>query len=291
MPEPGQGQVRVRIAASAVNPIDISTRTGQITEAGLMMPAEQTSIGWDVAGRVEAVGEDVQRLAVGDAVVGLRDLLQLVPGAAAEFVVLDEVAVSRAPRAVSMAEAATLPLAGLTAARSLALADLSYGQSLLVTGAVGAVGGFVLELAALEGVQTIAVARSGDEALARRFGASAFVTSGPGLAERVRAAQPGGVDAIIDAAVLGVEAHAALRAGGTFVALVRPFAPPPIRGTTVLVQEAYADGAMLARLVALVDAGRLTLRVAETFPLERIAEAHERAERSGTRGRVVVTMG
>ena len=96
------------------------------------------------------------------------------------------------------------------------------------------------------------------------------------------------MDAVIDAAVAGISAHDALRGGGTFVALVAPFAPPPIRATRVVVQEVFADGARLAELSALVDAGRLTLRVARVFPLEQAAAAHELVERGGVRGRVVL---
>jgi NADPH:quinone reductase-like Zn-dependent oxidoreductase len=99
---------------------------------------------------------------------------------------------------------------------------------------------------------------------------------------------PGGVDAVIDAAVLGIVAHEALRGGGTFVALVRPFAPPPIRGTEVVVQEVFADGARLTELAALVDAGHLTLRVAETMALTEAAAAHRRYATGGLRGRLVL---
>jgi NADPH2:quinone reductase len=99
---------------------------------------------------------------------------------------------------------------------------------------------------------------------------------------------PGGVDAVIDTAVLGIAAHEALRGGGTFVALVAPFAPPPIRGTTVVVQEVYADGGRLAELSALAEAGRLTLRVAQTIPLDEASKAHELVERGGRRGRIVL---
>lgn len=93
---------------------------------------------------------------------------------------------------------------------------------------------------------------------------------------------------MIDAAVLGITAHEALRGGGTFVALVRPFAPPPIRGTKVVVQEVFADGARLTELSALVDAGHLTLRVADTLRLGDAATAHERFIEERPRGRLVL---
>jgi NADPH:quinone reductase-like Zn-dependent oxidoreductase len=114
------------------------------------------------------------------------------------------------------------------------------------------------------------------------------VPRGKALGGAVRRLVPGGADAVIDAAVLGIDAHNALRGGGTFVALVRPFAPPPIRGTRVRVQEVFADGARLSELAALVDAGHLTLRVAGTFALSKAAAAHRQVEKPGLRGRLVL---
>jgi NADPH:quinone reductase len=288
MPEPGAGQLRIRVAASTVNAIDISTRNGVLADAGLMARRPQVGIGWDVAGTVDETGPGVKRFRTGDAIVGLRDLLSAVPGAHAEYVVLDESAIARAPASASPEQAATLPLNGLTAARALDLCDLRPGQTLLVTGAAGGVGGFALELARLRGLQTVAVAGRDDERLVRELGATDFVARTDALGHAVRELVPGGVDAVIDAAVLGIVAHEALRGGGTFVALVAPFAPPPIRATRVIVQEVFADGARLAELCALVDAGALTLRVAQTFALADAGLAHERLAAGGLRGRVVL---
>ncbi|MFI7599440.1 NADP-dependent oxidoreductase [Actinoplanes sp. NPDC049681] len=286
-PRPGPAQVLIRVAAAAVNRIDLSTRAGRITEAGLLAPAPVVALGWDVAGEVAATGAGVTRFAAGDRVIGLRDLLSA-PGTQADEVVLDETAVAHAPAGVGDAEAAALPLAGLTADRSLELTGLRGGQTLLVTGAAGVVGGLVLQLAALRGIRTVAAADAADEPLLRALGAEHVVARTDRLGEAVRDLVPGGVDAVIDAAVLGIGAHEALRGCGVFVALVAPFAPPPLRGTTVVVQEVYADGARLAGLAALAAAGDLTLRVAGTLPLARVAEAHERLAAGGVRGRLVL---
>ncbi|HEY2440439.1 MAG TPA: NADP-dependent oxidoreductase [Solirubrobacteraceae bacterium] len=288
IPEPGPGQLRVRVRASTVAKIDISTRNGAISRAGLLAPHQDVGLGWDVAGTVDAVGTGVRRFTVGDEVIGLRDLLFAFPGAHAEQVVLHEGALARAPRGTPYEQAATIPLAGLTADRALALADLQPGQTLLVTGAAGGVGGFVLELARLRNLRTIAVASPTDEALVGQLGATDFVARTDALGQAVRNVAPGGVDAVVDTAVLGIAAHEALRGGGTFVALVAPFAPPPIRGTNVVVQEVYADGGRLAELSALAEARRLTLRVAQTIPLAEAAKAHQLAESGGQRGRIVL---
>jgi NADPH:quinone reductase-like Zn-dependent oxidoreductase len=268
--------------------IDISTRNGAISQAGLLGPHQDIGLGWDVAGSVDAVGDGVGRFGVGDDVIGLRDLLFAFPGAHAEYVVLHESALARAPRGTTDAQAATIPLAGLTADRALALTGLAPGQTLLVTGAAGGVGGVVLELARLRNVRTIAVAAPEDETLVRGLGATDLVARTDALGESVRRLVPSGVDAVIDTAVIGIVAHEALRGGGTFVALVAPFAPPPIRGTNVIVQEVYADRGRLAELSALVEAGQLTPRVAQTLSLAEAAKAHQLVESGGQRGRVVL---
>lgn len=286
-PRPGPGQIRVRVAAAAVNRIDLSTRDGALARAGLLPQAAETGLGWDVAGVIDEVGPGVRRRAPGDTVIGLRDVLSA-GGAQAEWVVLDEFATAPAPRTVPAAAAATLPLIGLTADRALALTGLRAGQTLLVTGAAGGVGGLLLQLAALRGIRTVAVAAEADEKLVRGRGADEFVARTERLGEAVRAVVPGGVDAVVDAAVAGVTAHEALRGGGVFVALVAPFAPPPLRATRVVVQEVYADGGRLTELAALVDAGLLTLRVARELPLDGVAAAHERLAAGGLRGRLVL---
>jgi NADPH:quinone reductase len=287
VPVPGPGQVRLRVAAAAVNPIDLSARSGRLTDGGLMRLDHDIPLGWDVAGRVDAVGDGVTRFGLGDDVVGLRDLL-VAGGTHADQVVLDEGAVAPAPRRVDPVAAATLPLNALTADRSLALAGVGAGGTVLVTGAAGGVGGLVLQLAAMRAVRTVASVRPRDVDTARRLGATHVVTDTTDLAREVRGIVPGGVDAVIDAAVLGIEAHGALRSGGTFVALVRPFAPPPIRATTVLVQEVAADGARLTELAALVDFGVLDLPVAEIVPFHDAGRAHELVEAGGRRGRIVL---
>ena len=157
-PEPMAGQVRIHVQAAAVNPVDIATRAGRLTDAGLAPAAGQIGIGWDLAGVIDALGPGVDRFRDGDPVIAMRDLLSAPVGAQAEYVVLDADAVAAAPRSVSPLEAATVPLNGLTAAQALDLLALDAGQWLLVTGAAGAVGGFALELASLRGLRTVAVA-------------------------------------------------------------------------------------------------------------------------------------
>jgi NADPH2:quinone reductase len=288
VPEPGAGQVRIRVQAAAVNPVDVATRAGWLVDGGLMVANGPVGIGWDVAGVIDAVGAGVDGFAAGDSVIALRDLLTAPVGAQAELLVLDASAVAPAPRSVSPAEASTLPLNALTALQALDLLALDPGQWLLVTGAAGGLGGVTLELAALRGLRTVALAGVRDEQLVRTLGATEFVGRDEPLAAAVRQLVPGGVDGALDAARIGVAALDAVRDGGSFVAVTAGSAPPPLRGTRVHNVWIRADGPRLGELSALVDGGRLTTRVADSFALDDVAAAHERLEAGGVRGRLVV---
>ncbi|MFJ6381119.1 NADP-dependent oxidoreductase [Kitasatospora sp. NPDC092039] len=290
LPQPGHGQVRVRVAAAGVNPVDAVTRSGALARAGLMAPRAVTGIGWDVAGVVDALGAGVTRFTPGQRVVGLRDLLDTDLGTYAEHVVLDADAMAPAPAGASLEQAATLPLGGLTALQALDLLDLPAGATVLVTGAAGHVGGFAVELAALRGLRVVALAGQDDEHLVRRLGAEWFVPrTHPDIARAVRESVPGGVDGAIDTALLGVRALAAVRRRGAFVAVAADAAPTPLRGIRVANVWITADGEALARLSALAGDGHLTLRVADTLTLHHAAHAHHRLETDRLRGRLVLT--
>ncbi|WP_459180636.1 NADP-dependent oxidoreductase [Streptomyces sp.] len=290
VPVAGPGQVRIRVEAAAVNPVDLATRSGVLVAAGLMAgprsgsgsgSGETVGIGWDVAGVTDA----------GDRVIGLRDRLDVPLGTYAEYVVLDADAVAPAPAGLTAAEAATLPLNGLTATQGLDLLGLPEGATVLVTGAAGAVGGFAVELAALRGLRVVAVAGAGDEGFVRARGAEWFVPRGDDgdLAQRVREFVPGGVHGALDAASTGLRALGAVRNRGAFVAVLGAAAPLPLRGIRVANVWVTGDREQLAALSALAEAGRLTARVAGTFPLDKAAYAHERVAAGGLRGRLVLT--
>ena len=287
-PEPMAGQVRIHVQAAAVNPVDIATRAGWLAHRGLTPANGQIGIGWDLAGVIDAIGPDVDRVRAGDPVIAMRDLLSASVGAQAEYVVLDTEAVAPAPRTVTPVEAATVPLNGLTAAQALDLLALREGQWLLVTGAAGALGGFALELAVLRGLRTVAVASPGDESLVRGLGADAFVPRSDDIGASVRRLVPGGVDGALDGAVIGISALDGVRDGGSFVAVAAGAAPVPLRGTRVHNVWIRTDAPRLAELAALVDARRLTPRVAAVQPLDTVAAAHERLSAGGVRGRIVL---
>ncbi|MEV8636617.1 NADP-dependent oxidoreductase [Streptosporangium sp. NPDC051023] len=288
IPRTGPGQVRIRVEAAAVNPVDVATRTGVLVEFGLVDRREVQGVGWDVAGVVEEVGAGVAEFAVGDRVIGLADRLDVSIGSYAEQIVLDATAVAPAPEGVTAAQAATLPLNALTADQALDLLDLPEGGTVLVTGAAGGVGGYAVELAVLRGLRVVAVAGAEDEKLVRGFGAEFFVPRDAELGPAVRELVPGGVDGAIDAAAIGKAPLTAVRGGGSFVAVLGGAEPLPLRGTRVANVWIRADGARLAELARLAGEGRLSLRVADTLPLDQATAAHERFARGGLRGRLVL---
>ena len=290
-PEPGPGEVRIRVAAATVNPTDISFRSGRHTAAQLAAMGVQPPYipGMELAGVVDAGGEGTDWRA-GDRVMAIVTPRRPGGGAQAELVVVPAASVARVPEGASLEAAATLPMNGLTVRLALDLLALRPGQTLGVTGAAGAVGGYAVELGAGDGLRVIAVAAPQDEALVKRFGAERVVPRGELAIRGLYDAAPGGVDGLIDAAVLDAAVLPAIRDGGK-LATVRGFAGPSERGITiepVWVTSYLHKQEALDRLGRLVAQGKLTLRVAETFPPERAAEAQRKLAARGTRGRLVI---
>lgn len=285
----GEGEVRIRVHAATVNPTDVGTRDGRRAEQQKAFPPPYVP-GMEVAGIIDEVGSGVpHRLKLGDAVLGI-----VVPegshGGYREQIVLDARSVVRAPAGKTHFEAATLPMNGLTARQSLDLLGLSPGQVLAVTGAAGAYGGYVIQLAKTEGLKVVADASPADEALVASLGADIVVGRGDDVASRIREHFPEGVDGLADGAVLNEKVIRAVRDGGSFTS-VRGFIGEPQRDihfTATMVRSYAQDWERLDRLRQQVEDGELTLRVAEVYPPERAAEAHRRLEAGGTRGRLVI---
>lgn len=286
--EPGPGQIRVKVEAAGVNYADVLVRQGLLVQYGATAARDQYGVGVDFAGTVDALGAGVAGYATGDAVIGTQERLDVTLGAQAEYIVIDDWALAPAPVGKTMIEAASLPLPAITAEQSLDTLDLRAGQWLLVTGAAGGVGGFAVELAKHRGWRVIAQGGAGDEELVRGFGADLFVPRGEHLADTVRSLVPGGVDGVLDAANLGVQADDALRHGGVFVALLNnaPAARREIRTHNV---AWHSDPTRLAKVSALAGEGKLTLRVAATFTFQQAAQAHQVLGAGGNRGRIILT--
>lgn len=293
LPEPhaGPGQVRIRVHAAAVNPTDTLVRNGSRADAQKEFDPPYVP-GMDAAGVIDEIGDESaatdRRLSLGDQVMAI-----VVPrgshGAYSQHVVVPVDSVVVIPAGSTMVEASTLPMNALTARLALDLLALRPGQTLAVTGAAGAFGGYIVQLAKVEGLRVIADASVADTDLVRSFGAE-VVARGDDVAERIRAVVPTGVDGLADGAALQAGALPAVRDGGAF-APVRTFKGETERGIAirpVWVREYAREWAKLDRLRQHVEAGELTLRVARTFPAEDAGEAHRLLEAGGIRGRLVL---
>ncbi|HWS35104.1 MAG TPA: NADP-dependent oxidoreductase [Actinoplanes sp.] len=281
-PEPhaGPGEIRIKVAAASVNPVDWKIRSGAVRE---YFPADLPAIpGRDAAGTVDEIGEGVTGVTVGDTVFGLGGLF----GGSAEHFVLTAWAPVPATWTVEQAAAAGLAIA--TAGGALdALGDLT-GRTLLVEGAAGGVGSAAVSIAVARGATVIGTASTGKHDYLRSIGATP-TTYGPGLADRVKALAPEGVDAIIDAvgsgslpdlvALAGTPSHVVtvadhLLAGGLGVRHISAENNP------ALLSEGATHGAT----------GAYTPHIAATYPLEQIAEAHKQSEEGRTQGKIVITL-
>jgi NADPH:quinone reductase-like Zn-dependent oxidoreductase len=291
-PQTGPGQVRIRVHAAAVSPTDTFVRNGGRASVQKEAGPPPYVPGMDAAGVLDEIGEGVDTdLRVGDHVMAI-----VVPkgaqGAYSEQVVVPADSVARVPAGVSDVEASTLPMNGLTARMALDRLGLEPGRTVAVTGAAGAFGGYVVQLAKVDGLTVVADASESDEELVRALGADVVLPRGEDFAAHVRKAYPEGVDGAADGALLHDRLTPALRDGATVIT-VRGYDRPGERGVTfvpILVSNYAREGAKLDGLRRLVEQGRLSLRVAGTVPMEQAAEAHRRLEAGGVRGRLVIEL-
>ncbi|GAB7038979.1 MULTISPECIES: NADP-dependent oxidoreductase [Catenuloplanes] len=281
-PVPGAGQVRIRVAGTSFNGVDANIRAGYMQ--GPIPVALPHTPGSDVAGTVDALGEGVDRFAVGDAVIGFLGLAAV--GASAEYVLAPAEILAPAPTSIPLADAAALPVVGLTAWQALFdHAKLTTGQRVLINGAGGAVGAYAVQLAKRAGAYVIGVVgpRSADRA--RAAGADEVLDGDAGT-------EP--VDVVLNLAPVAPERLAALVAlisdGGVLVNTT-VWMPAPsdeargVRGINLFVQ---GDAAQLAGLAARVDAGELRVDVARRVPLAELASVH--AEPGAVSGKTVIVI-
>jgi NADPH:quinone reductase-like Zn-dependent oxidoreductase len=283
-PEPGPLQVRIKVVAAALNPADAAVWAGFF---GSFEGMEHAGLGLDAAGRIEAVGPGVL-LEIGTAVIAFDAAVLRPTKAQAEFLVVDLNSLAPAPEGMDLTLAATIPLNAMTASQALDHLPLRPRDTLLVTGAAGAVGGFAVELARTRGLRIVAQGRPEDQQFLRDRGATWFVSRDEELNEAVRRFVPQGVDGVLDAAALGEPALAAVRDGGVFVSLRSDVLPQPRRAIAVRHTSAGPEATRLSHLSALAEVGVLTPRVARTYPLSEAAQAHAQVARGGLRGRIVL---
>lgn len=288
LPQPGPGQVRVRVAAASVNPADWRLRAGQFRLfLRLRLPFVP---GCDLAGTVDAVGPDVDGLAVGDPVIALQPTR--VAGAYAEHALVDAAHLAPAPEGLALGQAAALPLCGLTALQALTAAGLSSGDRLLVHGAAGGVGNLAVQIGTLLGAQVTAACSAAGREVVTRLGDVHVLDR-----EHDDLGATGPFDVVLDAAnaLPFRRSRRLLRPGGTAVT-VNPFAArlapdwlAPLRGRrrlrSVLVQP---DAAGLAKLSGWAATGALRPIVEQEYALEQAAQAHERSATGRVHGKLVL---
>jgi NADPH:quinone reductase-like Zn-dependent oxidoreductase len=284
-PEPGQGEVRIQVAATSFNPVDATIRAGLLRQ---VFPVALPHVpGIDVAGTIDALGAGVIGFSTGDTVVGF--LPMLADGAAAEYVLAPAEILAAAPTSIPLVDAAALPAVGLTAWQALESAGVRAGQRVLVNGAGGAVGGFAVQLAKRAGAQVIATASPRSAERVRAAGADRVIDH---TTTRVVDAVHGPVDVVLNSAPVTPDDLAALtglvRSGGVVLSTTTPAAGDASRNVRAVNGFLRSDAGDLAKLVALIDAGELRVNVAERVPLTDLRTVHAQAMADALSGKVVL---
>lgn len=286
-PDPGPGQVLVRVHAASVNPVDWKLRRGDLK--GMMDVTFPSTAGQDLAGVVEAAGDGVTAIQPGDAVYAMMPTGQT--GAYAEYAVLDEGGVAHKPASLDFNAAAAVPMGALTAWQGIVgQGGLGAGTRLFVHAAGGNVGGMAVQIAHALGAHVTAAASAGSRALVEGWGADHFVDYGAGRFEDA----VDGMDIVFD--TLGGEMQARswglLKSGGVLVSTVGIADPgqAEAHGVRAAMFGAVPDGKQLARIAEMADAGQVRPNVGTVLPLAEAAEAQEMNRTGRVKGKVVLTM-
>lgn len=285
LPEPGPADVRVRVHAAAVNPVDWKIRAGYLAA---MIPYQlPLTVGWDVSGVVDKVGADVTHLSPGDAVYSRPDITR--DGTYAEYAVMRASEVAAKPATLSHNEAAAVPLAGLTAWQGLFdHAHLKEGERVLIHAGAGGVGSFAIQFARWAGAQVIATGSAPSEALIRSLGADEFVDYRSQRFEEVL----NQVDVVFDTIGGDTQARSIplLNTGGRLVSVVSTpdeaaLAAVGATGGLFMVQPS-SEG--LGRIAQLIDGGTVRVLIDSVFPLAEARAAHTKSQTGRAKGKIVL---
>jgi NADPH2:quinone reductase len=291
-PVPSAGEVVVGVVASTVNPTDLMTLLGLRAKMMEDLPKPYTA-GMDFAGRVLRIGAGVSHVAVGQPVIGVVSPRRPGGGAQAQQICVPAASVAAVPDGIDMIAAASVPMNALTAILCLDLLSLKPGQTLFVSGATGMLGSLAIQLALQDGLRVIANANEADRPFVAGLGVETILPRGDGLEAAIWAACPQGLDAVIDAALIGQTISHLVRDGGGMVSPRGSYKidDPRLNVSYVQVTSGIEDNAKIARVAQLLGEGILTPRVAENgvFPFHRAADAYRMAIKGGHRGRVMIT--
>jgi NADPH:quinone reductase-like Zn-dependent oxidoreductase len=292
IPEIGADEVLIRVRAAGVNPFDWKVADGVLK--GEKEHRFPLILGFDAAGVVERVGADVTRPFEGDEVYGYLSKPVMGEGTYAEYVGASAAIVAKKPEAVAFAEAAALPMPALTAMDLVDAVDLGEGETVLMVGATGGVGSYAVQLAARRGARVIATARGANDAFVRELGATETIDhTREDLGETVRAAHPGGIEAIIDmvsdpevlSRMAGLVKEGGRIASSVFAADVESLAERSIEAANISMQP---SAQRLEELSWMVDAGEIFVRLERTIPLEKAREALEDSRSGHVRGKIAL---
>ncbi|MFD0905993.1 NADP-dependent oxidoreductase [Actinomadura sediminis] len=281
-PRVGPGQVLIEVWAAGVNPVDWKVMAGGLD--GMMEALFPVIPGWDVAGVVRATGPDTPEFAVGDEVMSYARKDVVRAGTFAEYVAVSAWSVAPKPTTLDWRQAGGLPLAGMTALRTLDRLQVGSRDTLLIHGASGGVGDLAVQIARARGAFVIGTASERNHPHLRGRGAEPVVY-GDGLVERVRELAPGGVTAVADFAGGQLDTTLAVLAPGGRHASVADPAVAEHGGHWIWVRP---DGAKLAELADMAERGALTVDVAATYKLDRVGEAFDASRAGHTRGKLVI---
>ena len=286
-PEPGPAQVLVRVHAASVNPVDWKLRQGDMKA---MVPDQfPATAGQDLAGVVEAVGDEVADFRVGDAVYAM--MATGLTGAYAEYAVLDRSAVARKPGTLDFVQAAAVPMGALTAWQGVVeQGGLNAGDRLFVHAAAGNVGGMAVQIAHALGAHVTGAASAGARALVEGYGADRFIDYGAARFEGVVQ----GVDIVFD--TLGGDMQARswgiLKPGGILVSTlgIADMGQAEAHGVRAAGFGCVPNGEQLRRVAELVDAGEVRPNVGAVMALDEAAQAQELNRTGGIKGKIVLTV-
>jgi len=294
LPEPLEGEIRIRLKAAAVNPVDWKIREGRLKDR--MPHAFPIILGWDGAGVVEALGRGAKRFNAGDEVYAYCRKAVVRDGTYAEYIVLAENNASSKPSNLSFEEAASVPLAALTAYQCLlGAARLKQDETVLVHAAAGGVGHFAVQMAKHRGARVLGTARSSHHRFLKGLGVDEPVDYAVGdFARAVRRILPDGVDVVLDA--LGGEtlerSAGVLSERGRLVSIVDPPGVESLKAAGVEAHYVFVapDSEQLAQITRLIESGRLRVHVEAVLPLSEVKQAHERIESGRTTGKIALTV-
>jgi NADPH:quinone reductase-like Zn-dependent oxidoreductase len=282
VPEPGPGQVRIKVRAIGVNPVDAEIRSG--TMQAVFPTSLPAIVGIDVAGMIDALGSGVDDLPTGESVVGWADPPA---GAYAEYALASQFV--RKPADLPFADAVTLPTAGEAAHRGLDLLGVKAGETVLIHGAAGSVGTMAVQMAVARGATVVGTASPAHQDYVRSLGAIP-TQYGDGLVERVRALVAD-VDAVLDTAGKGALPDSITLRGGTDRIVTLADAAGPSLGVTFAAgTPADRSTSDLADWVNMAARGELTTTVAGEYPLERAADAQRVSQAGHPPGKLVLTV-